>query len=64
MPAAWMDGQALEVEEDLNMVLGDFDPKLLVPVDMRGAVIVALDADVAIGVQLRFLPLPAVELGL
>jgi len=33
-------------------------------VDMRGAVIVALDADVTVGVQLRFLPLPTVELGL
>ncbi len=31
---------------------------------MRGAVVVALDADVTVGVQLRFLPFPAVELSL
>ena len=47
------------LQEDLDLVLGDLDPQLLVAVDMRGAVIVALDADVAVGVQLGVLPLPA-----
>src|SRR6185312_14130381 len=64
VPTARVDGQALEIEEDLHLVLGDFDPQLFVTVDMRGAVVVALDADVTVGVQLRFLPFPAVELAL
>jgi hypothetical protein len=50
VPAAWVDGQAPKIEEDLNMVLGDFDPQLLVPMDMRGSLIITLDADIAIGV--------------
>ena len=33
----------------------------LCAVDMRGAVVVALDGDVAVGVQLRRLPFPAVD---
>ena len=45
VPAARMDRQALEVQEDLDLVLGDLDPQLLVAVDVRGAVVVALDAD-------------------
>jgi hypothetical protein len=64
VPTARVDGKALEVQEDLHLVLGDLDPQLLVPVDMRGAVVVALDADITVGVQLCLLPLPAVELGL
>ena len=51
VPTAWVDGQTLEVEEDLNMVIGDFDLKLLVPMDMRGAVIIALDAHIAVSVE-------------
>ena len=48
-----MDRQALEVQEDLDLVLGDLDSQLLVAMDVRGAVVVALDGDVAVGVQLR-----------
>ena len=61
MAAARMDRQALEPQEDLDLVLGDLDAQLLVPVDVRGAVIVALDVDVAVGVQLGVLPFPAVH---
>jgi len=46
------------------MVLGNFYLKLLVPVDMRGTVVIALDADIAVGVQLCFLPFPTVEVRL
>ena len=58
MAAARMDRQALEPQEDLDLVLGDLDAQLLVPVDVRGAVIVALDVDVAVGVQLRAPSIP------
>ena len=64
VPTARMDGQALKIEEDLDLVLSDLDPQLLVPVDVRCAVIVAIDADVAVSMQLRFFPLAAVELDL
>ena len=57
-----MDRQALELQEDLDLVLGDLDAQLLVPMDVRCAVVVAIDVDVAVGVQLRRLPLPAVVL--
>ena len=55
-----MDRQPLELQEDLNLVLGELDPQLFVPVDVGGAVIVPFDRDVAVGVELGFLPLPAV----
>ena len=54
-----MDRQALEVQEDLDLVLGDLDAQLLVPMDVRGAVIVAFDVHVAVGMQRGVLPLPA-----
>ncbi|MBK7250680.1 MAG: hypothetical protein IPI06_07360 [Gammaproteobacteria bacterium] len=58
MAAARMDRQAFEPQEDLDLVPGELDPQLLVPVDVRGAVVVALDIDVAVSVQLGLLPLP------
>ena len=42
------------------MVLGELDSQLLVPVDVRCAVVVTVDSDVAVGVELRRLPLPTV----
>ena len=51
MAAARMDREAFEAEEELDLVLGDLDAQLLVPVDVRGAVVVALDGDIAVGVQ-------------
>ena len=59
-----MDRHALQIQEDLNMILGNLYFKFLVTVDMRGAVVVALDADVTVGVQFCVLPLPAVEVAL
>jgi len=55
--AARMSGQPVEVQEDLVPVLS----LLLLPVDMRGAVIVALDRDVAVGVECGDLPFPTGE---
>ena len=52
LSAARMDRQAFELQEDLDLVLGDLDAQLLVPVDVRGAVVVAIDVDVAVGMQL------------
>jgi hypothetical protein len=40
------------MEEDLHVVLSELDSKLLVTMDVRRAVIVALDRDIAVGVQL------------
>src|SRR5207248_8437339 len=51
MAAARMDREAFEAEEELDLVLGDLDAQLLVPVDVRGAVVVALDAHVAVRVR-------------
>src|SRR2546430_11150170 len=62
MAAARMDREAFEAEEELDLVLGDLDAQLLVPVDVRGAVVVALDAHVAVRVQFGFLPVPAVHI--
>ena len=62
MTASGMDRQALELQEDLDLVLGDLDAQLLVPMDVRGAVIVALDVHVAVGMQLGVFPLPAVHI--
>ena len=56
MAAARMDRQTLEPQEDLDLILGDLDTQLLVPMDVRGAVVVALDIDVAVGVQLGVFP--------
>src|ERR1039457_6961900 len=60
LPTAWMDRQALEVQEDLDMVLRELDSQLFMPVDMRCAVVIAVHGEVTVGVQLRRLPLPAV----
>src|SRR5437016_6057082 len=62
MAAARMDREAFEAEEELDLVVGDLDAQLLVPVDVRGAVVVALDGDIAVGVQFGFLPVPAVHI--
>jgi hypothetical protein len=64
VPTARMDREAFEVQEDLDLVLGDLDPQLLVAMDMWGAVVVTLDADITVGVQRRVLPFAAVELAL
>src|ERR1700686_5736366 len=61
MAASRMDRQTFEPQEDLDLVLGDLDAQLLVPVDVGCAVIVALEVDVAVGMQLRVLPFPAVH---
>ena len=57
-----MDGEPFEIEEDLDVVLGELDSQCFVTMDVRRVVIVALDGDVAVGVQLGVFPLPAVEL--
>ena len=62
MAAARMEREALESEEDLNLVLGELDSQLLVPMDMRGAVVVAFDDHVTVGMEFRVLPFPAVHL--
>jgi hypothetical protein len=64
VPTVRMDRETFEGQEDLDRVLGDLDPQLLMTMDMRGAVIVALDADMTVGVQRRVLPFAAVELAL
>ena len=43
MAAARMDCKALEVPEDLDVVFRDSDTQLLVTMDMRGTVVIALD---------------------
>jgi hypothetical protein len=55
-----VDRQALEVQEDLHMVLGELDSQLFVSMDMRSAVVIAIDGEVTVGVQLRRFPLAAV----
>lgn len=59
MPVALVDGETRKIEEDLQLVLGEFDPQFLVTVEMRGAVIVVLDADITVGVQRRLRPVAA-----
>ena len=60
--AARMDREAFESQEDLELVLGDLDAQRLVPVDVWGAVIVALDHHVAVRMQFGILPFRAVHL--
>ena len=62
MTAARMDRQALEVQEDLDVVFGDLDPQFLVSMDVRGAVLIALDVDVTVRVQRRVLPFGILQL--
>src|SRR5208283_5396492 len=57
-----MDRQAFEIEEDLDMVLRELDSQLFAAVDMRGAVIIAIDGDITVRMQLRRFPLAAVVL--
>ncbi len=57
-----MDSQALKVQNDLDMLLGELEPQFLMPVDMRGAVIVALYGEVAIWMQLCLFPFAGGEL--
>lgn len=59
--AARMDRQSFEPQEDLDLVLGDLDAHLLVPMDVRRAVIVALDVHVTVRVQGGVLPVRALE---
>src|SRR3569833_66657 len=56
-----MDRQALKAQEDLDLVLGDLDAQLLVSVDMRGAVIVALDVYITVRMQGGVLPVRALK---
>src|SRR6185437_9455449 len=51
MATARVDRQALEVQEDLYVALGNLDAQLLVAVDVRSTVIVALDVHVTVRVQ-------------
>jgi len=59
--AARVDRQTLELQEDLHMMLGHFDPQHFAAVDMRGTVVDALELDVAVGMELRLAPLANVE---
>src|ERR1022692_2771348 len=61
MAASRMDCQAFEPQEDLHLGLRDLDAQLLVPVDVWRAVIVALEVDVAVGMELCVLPLPTLH---
>jgi hypothetical protein len=56
LATARMDRQAFKTQKYLDVVLGDLDAQLLVPMDVWRAVIVALDIYVAIGVQRGVLP--------
>ena len=51
-----MDREALERQEDLNLVLGELDAQALVAMDMRRAVIHRFDVHVAVGVQRGLFP--------
>ncbi|MGH7593239.1 MAG: hypothetical protein ACRELE_05245, partial [Gemmatimonadales bacterium] len=48
-----MDCEPLEIEKDLHVMLGELDSQRFVTMDVRRAVIVTLDGNVAVGVQLR-----------
>src|SRR5579864_8425289 len=56
MAAARMHRQPFELQEDLDMVLGDLDAQFLVPMDVRRAVIISLDVHVTVRMQSGVLP--------
>jgi hypothetical protein len=60
--AARVDGQALELEKDLDVMHGHLDAQQLAPMDVWGAVIDALQLDVAVGMEFGVLPLSHVKL--
>jgi hypothetical protein len=62
LAATRMDRQVLEIQKEFDMVLRELDSWRFVSVDMRSAVIIAVDGDVTIGVQRRRLPLTAIIL--
>ena len=37
--------EALEIEEDLNMILGELDSQAFAAVDMQGFVLIAIDGE-------------------
>jgi hypothetical protein len=59
--AARMDRQAFEVQEDLDVVLGELDAQLLVPMDVRSAVEHGLHEHIAVGMERCGEPLAAVD---
>jgi hypothetical protein len=58
---AWMDRQALEVQENLDLVLGDFDAQFFVAVDVWGAVIVTLDGHITVRMQRGVFPISELD---
>src|SRR5436305_1164893 len=56
-----MDRQALEVQEDLDLVLGDFDAQFLVPVDVWRAVVVPLDVHITVWMQRGVFPISEID---
>jgi hypothetical protein len=61
LATAVMDRQAFELQEDLDLVVRELDAQLLVPMDVRGAVVIPVDVHVAVRVQCRLFPFAAVE---
>src|SRR5512146_1408233 len=61
MATARMDRETLEVEEDLDVILSELDPQLLVTMDVGCAVEHRLHHHIAIGVQRRCEPLTEVD---
>lgn len=55
-----VDGDALEMEVDLDLVFRELDAQVFAAVDVWSRVVRALDRDVAVGVELRPFPLGAV----
>src|SRR4051794_747682 len=51
-----MDRQSLEVQKDLDLVLGKFDAERLVTMDVRGTVVISLDVHVTVRMQSGVLP--------
>ena len=61
MTRTGMDGQTLELQEDLHVMLGELGAQKLAAMDVRRAVVDALHVDVAVGVELDLFPLANVE---
>jgi len=57
MARAGVHGEPIELQEDLDLVLGELHAQRLVPVDVRRAVIIPLDVEITIRVQLCIPPL-------
>ena len=50
------------MQEDLDLVFGDLDAQLLVSVDMRRAVVIALDVHISVRMQRGIFPVAIFEI--